>query len=71
VASTEKLNSPDMKRFVSVIVRLLLGNECRKQVDERLKALATGFPVAGIIVIEKIEIVIAKIEVAAILSSAS
>jgi hypothetical protein len=52
-------------------VRLLLGNECRKPVDERLKALATVFPVAGIIVIEKIEIVIAKIEVAAILSSAS
>jgi hypothetical protein len=45
-------------------VRLLLGNECRKQVDERLKALATVFPVAGIIVTE-------KIEVAAILSSAS
>jgi hypothetical protein len=50
--------------FAPVFVRLLLGDECRKQVDERLKALATVFPVAGIIVI-------AKIEVAAILSLAS
>jgi hypothetical protein len=32
-----------------------VGDECRKQLDERLKALATVFPTAGIIVIAKIE----------------
>jgi hypothetical protein len=56
--------------FVPVFVRLPLGDECRKQVDERLISKPGDvFPVAGIIVMEKIEIVIAKIEVAAILSS--